>query len=115
MKKLSLILGILLFASIGYFAYLNRVQLVNFLYLSDKSVTNISLGLAIVAISVYSALATILICTGKIVELNERVKRHMRNAERASVETEESSDKVKNLQAKIDTLEIALKEALTRK
>lgn len=115
MKKLTLILGILILLSIGYFAYLNMNQQVNFSYYADKSLTNLNFALVIAAISAYGALAAFLLATSKIIELNERVKKHMRNTERASVETEESSSKVKNLQAKIDTLEIALKEALTKK
>jgi|GEM_PF-3724037 len=115
MKKLSLILGILFFACIGYFAYLNMNQSVTFTYYPGKSFVNIDLGLVVAIIAALSSLAASLINAGKIMELDERIKKHMRNAERASVETEESSDKVKNLQAKIDTLEIALREALSKK
>jgi len=115
MKKTALILGILIFISIGYFAYLNMDQSNSFLYFPGKPPVNVNIIVAIAVLSVYSALGALLICASKIIELNERVKKHMRNAERASVETEESSDKVKALQAKIDTLEIALKEALIKK
>lgn len=114
MRRLWLILGILLFISIGYFAYLNRTQYIDFIYFSHKTFFNVNFGIIIAATALYSGFSVFLMSLSTIMELNERVKRHMRNAERASVESEEYSDKVKNLQAKIDTLEIALKEALSK-
>ncbi|MDD3014541.1 MAG: hypothetical protein PHC34_12635 [Candidatus Gastranaerophilales bacterium] len=115
MKNLTLILGTILFISIGYFAYLNYGQQVNFAYFYKKTPLNVNFGLAIAALAIYSSFGAFLISAGKIMELKERVKKHMRNAERASVESDESGDKVKTLQAKIDTLEIALKESLSKK
>jgi uncharacterized integral membrane protein len=115
MKKLSLLLGILLFIGIGYLAFLNMNQPVNFAYFSSKMLKDFSLGLIFIIVAACSSLAASLICTSKIIELNEQSKKQMRNAEKASIETGESKDKVKNLQAKIDTLEIALKEALAKK
>jgi len=114
MRKLWLTLGIILFISIGYFAYLNRAQYVDFIYFPHKTFFNINFGIIIVATALYSGFSVFLMSLSTIMELNERVKRHMRNAERASVENEESADKVKNLEAKIDTLEMALKDALSK-
>lgn len=45
----------------------------------------------------------------------EKVSKHARNAEKASIKAEESSDKAKALEAKVETLERALKKALKDK
>jgi uncharacterized integral membrane protein len=114
MKIFSLITGILLLIGLGYFVNLNWDQQVQFIYYSNKAITNINIGLIILIIAAYTLFAAMLIASGKILELKDRVKKHMRNSERANVESEEYSDKIKTLQAKIDTLEIALKESLSK-
>ncbi|MDD3593734.1 MAG: hypothetical protein PHX18_03800 [Candidatus Gastranaerophilales bacterium] len=48
-------------------------------------------------------------------QLNQQSFKHVNKAEKLAVISEENEDKVKRLEAKIETLEIALKEALKNK
>lgn len=48
-------------------------------------------------------------------ELNKQSFKHANKVEKLSVVSEENEDKVKRLESKIETLEIALKEALKKK
>lgn len=50
----------------------------------------------------------------KLLQIKEMLKRQSRNAEKNLVSAEASQDKVKMLEAKVETLEIALKEALKK-
>ena len=113
MKKFSLILGILVLLSIGVLAYLNHHNSANIdFYSYSKNLRDI---VFIPALALYSAFGTALILYYFISGLQSKLKKQSRNTEKASIESLESSDKVRILQAKIDTLEIALKEALTKK
>lgn len=63
----------------------------------------------------YSVIATVLASNAYVINIKKALKRQSRTAEKASISSEENSDKIKQLQAKINTLEIALKDALTKK
>lgn len=115
MKKLSLILGILIFLDTFYFIYVNSGQSYTFTYPPIIKELTLGSGLSLLMISLYSALGTFLIVNYFILNLKDNLKKQIRNTEKSSIRVEESSDKVKALQAKIDTLEIALKEALSKK
>ena len=46
--------------------------------------------------------------------ISQRLKKESRNAEKNLVSAESSQDKIKMLEAKVETLEVALKEALKK-
>ena len=113
MRKISLILGMLILLSIAFLAYINHSAAVDLnLYSTTKNLNNL---VFIPGLALYSAIGTLLICYYFISDLQAKLKKQSRNTEKASIDSEESSDKVRILQSKIDTLEIALKEALTKK
>ena len=112
MRKISLILGILVVMSICFLAYLNHGNFVDIsFYSTKKHLADIAF---IPALALYAGFGTFLICYYFISDLQSRLKTQSRNTEKASIQSQESSDKVRILQSKIDTLEIALKEALNK-
>ncbi len=113
MKLMSLILGILIYIHILLMAFFNKGQSLN-ISLIGKNGFSIHSEILFVVLTVYAAIATFLVCYSHIITLNKKLKKQLRNTEKASIETQRSSDKIRNLQAKIDTLEIALKEALKK-
>jgi len=114
MKKFALFLGILIFLKIAYLAYSNIGQTLTFAYKPFFDSYSINTAVAIIFLAISSALGTYLIAYYKIASLNQRLKKQTRNIEKASVETEESADKIKALEAKIQTLEKALQDALKK-
>ena len=115
MKKIPLILGILIFACIAYLAYLNNDTILSLRLYQVGTSFVVSSTLLITAAAVLSALGSLLIAVYQINSLKDRLKKQTRNYEKADIASEESQDKIKSLQAKIDTLEIALKESLSKK
>lgn len=114
MKKLLLILGILIFLDILYFCYLNRHDCLVLTYKPFIDSFSLNSALVYLFMSLYGAIGAFFICYYRISNLNEKVKKQSRKREKASIETEESLDKIKALEAKIATLEVALKEALKK-
>lgn len=115
MKKISLILGLFIVLDVIVFSSFNIKMHSSLVYYPGKPPLELNQTIFMVLLALYEAIGVFLICYSRILDLNEKVKKQARNREKASIESLESSDKVKILQAKIDTLEIALKEALNRK
>ena len=115
MKKAALILGILIFLDFTYFSYVNASQTLIVNYKPLIGDFSINSGLAYMLLSLYGALGGALLSYYKIAGLKEQFKKQSRKSEKASIETEESTDRMKALEAKIATLETALKEALKKK
>ena len=115
MKQLCYLVSLLLFLIILSYSYLNSGQTVFFIYFLNKQPVQMTLSLLIFYFSMSAALATILVCYPTIMSLTEDFKKKSRQAEKSDITSEESSDKVKMLEAKIETLEAALKEALAPK
>ena len=115
MKKLCYLGSFILFGLIIGLVSLNSSQGVNFLYYYSSPPVQMQLALLIFFFSMTAALATIFLCYPTIVSLTKELNKKARTAEKADISSEESSDKVKMLQAKIDTLEAALKDALAQK
>ena len=115
MRKLLIIIGILLLLDIAYFALVNKGQLLSLTFPPILQEFRWDSGLLYIILGLEGALAGFLITYYKVLALKDKLKKQTRNIEKASVVVEESSDKVKSLQAKIDTLEMALKEALKNK
>ena len=114
-KKLILILGILIICDICYFSFVNHGTAVSFNYKPLIDSFSLDKGLSIFLLALYSFLGAYLVFYGKISDINQKLKKQTRTSEKASLDSEESSDKVKQLEAKIQTLEIALKSALEKK
>lgn len=115
MKKFPLILGILIFLDILYFSFVNSKGTLSFTYPPILKSIVLSAGIGYLFLGVYSALGAFLISYYYIKQLQDRLKKQTRKIEKASIESQEVSDKVKALQSKVNTLEVALKEALSRK
>lgn len=114
MKKILLILGLLVILSICSLAYTNHTSNINISFYQNN-VININFALFILGLTIYAGFGTFLTAYYFISCLQAKLKKQTRTTEKASIESQESSDKVRILQAKIDTLEIALKEALLKK
>lgn len=115
MKKLSLGLGIILLLVFFFFTFLNRNQIlvINYRPFIYDLVTNAGVVLSVAVL--YGVLTGFLFTYFHVLSLKEKIKKLGRNTEKADIIAEESTDKVKMLQAKVNTLEAALKEALAKK
>lgn len=110
MKTLYLISGIILFIVIIALALYNTDESIPFNLLSISSV-NLNTCILIAIITLLAAGATSLIGLYAMENNKEKHSKHIRIAEKASIQAEESSDRVKTLEAKVQTLEIALQKA----
>jgi hypothetical protein len=115
MKKIFLILGILIIADISYFSFVNQGQSLTLNYKPLIKEFVLDSGWTYLFMGLYGVLGGFLLAYSKNLELNEKIKKLSRNVEKSSIVSEESSDKVKALESKIQTLEVALKEALNKK
>lgn len=112
MKKVFFIIGLLVIADLFYFSYVNSSTLLNLNYKPIIDVFEMNSGIFYLSLGLYGALGGFFLTYSKVIELNEKIKKQKNNVEKASISSEENSDKVKLLQSKIDSLEIALKQAL---
>ena len=83
-----------------------------------SSVNNIP-DLNFVVYSIFSGViafsAGYILNQGNVEELKNTTIKHLRKTEKANIDTKESLDKIDRLNSKIETLEIALQEALNNK
>ena len=112
MNKKYLIFGILTLADIFYFAFVNHGHSLTLNFKPFIKEFTLDSGYVYLLTGLYGALAGFLLTYSKNLELNEKIKKLSRNVEKSSIVSEESSDRVKSLEAKIQTLETALKAAL---
>ncbi len=75
---------------------------------------HISLGLFLLIIMIIAELAGVMYAIGLQENLAKMFSAYQRKSESISVKHEESTDKIKALEAKIETLEAALKSALDK-
>jgi uncharacterized integral membrane protein len=115
MRKAVLALGILIFLDIFYFAFVNMGSNLSINYLPFIGQFQIDAGLVYLWLGLYGALGSFLLNYYRIMGLNSKLKKQARNTEKSDIVVQDSTDKVKSLQAKIDSLEVALKEALSKK
>ena len=115
MKKIFLMLGLLILADIFYFSFVNQGQSLTLNYEPLIKAFTLDSGYAFLFTGLFGILGGFLLTYYKNLELKEKIKKLSRNVEKSSIVSEESSDKVKSLEAKIQTLEAALKEALNKK
>lgn len=113
-KKVALVIGILIFIDIFYFAFINQGQSLTLNYRPFINEITLDSRCVFLTIGLYGFFGGFILACYKVLKLKEKIKKLSRNIEKSSIETEESSDKVKALEAKIQTLEIALKNALNK-
>jgi uncharacterized integral membrane protein len=114
MRKILLILGILIFVDTCYFSFANIGQIVTAKYPPFLQY-QWDIGAAYLAMAIYGALGAFAITYYYLLGIKNQLKRKSRNAEKSDIKAEECSDKIKTLEAKVNTLETALKEALSKK
>lgn len=114
MKNISLVLGILIYLHISYMVYLNKGQHLSLAIYEGGKVFSLNTESILPIFVLYSALGMLLISFSYSLIIKTKLKKQLRTTEKASISTQESQDKVKNLQAKIATLEVALNEALKK-
>jgi hypothetical protein len=114
MRKFWLILGVLIFIDIAYFSFINKGQVLSFSYSPFIDSFSLDSGCSYLLLGLYGALGAYLIGYWHSSSLNDKIKKQNRNVEKSSIESQESSDRVKVLEGKIETLEKALQEALKK-
>lgn len=114
MKKLMLLLGLFFWGCLGYLTFLNLNIPVELKVLAHHSAINTHLCTLISVVSLIAIAGSFLISYPFVIDLKSKISKKERTLEKASVETEASVDKVKALEAKIQTLEIALQQALKK-
>ena len=111
-KKTSFILGMIILSLMLYIAYINKATIFSVNYLKGSAEFNV-LTLVIV-VTLLSALITSLILQGSILEIEKNVKKQTRQTEKAGIAKDEAQDRIKLLEAKIQTLEKALSDVLKK-
>lgn len=112
MKNVLLILGILIFLDITYFSYINQGGMLTINYKPFMGDFVVGSGIMYFIMGVYGMFGGALIVYSRMLGLQKDIKGLARKTEKSSIVTEESQDKVKALEAKVNTLEAALKAAL---
>ncbi|MEI7475104.1 MAG: hypothetical protein WCK67_10045 [bacterium] len=113
MNKLFLILGSLILLHIIYIAVVNFGVHLDVHVLGKFSIHGLKLGLGIIMLSFYSFISSTMIFYYIYTLLSKKLKKQTRSVEKALIITEESTDRIKVLESKIQTLEKALKDALS--
>jgi len=80
-----------------------------------ESIPELNVVIYSVLIAFCGFLAGFMLNQGKVEDLKNNTTKQLRKAEKANIDTKESLDKIDRLNAKIETLEVALKEALKNK
>ncbi len=114
MKYFLLVIGILVIIDISYFAYVNQGNVLVINYKPIIGDFEVESGLLYFGLGISSFIGGVLMAFSKVVSLKTGLKKLSRKTEKSAIESEESHDRVKQLQAKVDTLEAALKEALNK-
>jgi|GEM_PF-2073975 len=115
MRYFILILGVLIILDIIYFSFINQGNALVLNYEPLISDFRVESGLFYFLLGFYGVLGGILITYSKVITLKNELKKYKRKTEKSSIESEESQDRVKELESKVNTLETALKDALNKK
>lgn len=111
-KKIFVILGIALLGALFYLAYLNRIVSTDLIYF--KEILHCNVSVLILSVALVSIFATAMLSSGNILDLEQKIKKQSRKNEKAGIIKEEAEDKIKLLEAKIQTLEKALSDCLKK-
>ncbi len=109
MKILCTLISIILICTFIILTYLMQN---NTLITNTGSLPPLNAVIYSVLIGIVSFLAGFILNQGKIEELKNSSTKQLRKAEKANIDTKESLDKIDRLNAKIETLETALQEAI---
>jgi len=115
LKTISAIFAILIFLHIFYVAFLNQGQIINIILFPQWELLSVSSGTFILILSLYAALGALFLAYYDVLNLKAKIKKQERTVEKTSISSLENLDKLQLLQSKINTLEAALKEALSKK
>lgn len=115
MKTLSAIFAIFILLHISYMAFLNQGQIISIVLFPKWALLTVSSGTFILLLSLYTALGALFLAYYDVLKLKAKIKKQARTVEKTSISSQENIDKTELLQSKIDTLEAALKEALSKK
>lgn len=112
MKIICSIISVLFFLAFVSLTYLMQN---NTLLPNVNSFPSLNAVIYSILIAILAFLSGFVLNQGKIEELKADTTKQMRKAEKSNIDTKESLDKIDRLNAKIETLEIALQEALKNK
>lgn len=114
MRKFIFVLGLLIYIDIVFFGVSNLGAQITWSYKPFIDSFTIDSGIFYIIMAFYGSIGVLAILYPYIKGLQDKNKKLSRSIEKTSIESEDSSDKVKVLEAKIQTLEVALKEALKK-
>ena len=112
MKNLCRIISLILIISIIFLGYLVKN---NILETSSTQLPNINALIYSIIVGFLAFCSGFVLNQGQVEELKTTSVKKLRKAEKACIDTKESLDKIDRLNAKIETLEIALQEAIKNK
>ena len=112
MKIICTILSITLLIGIVFLIY---VMQNNTLLPTIDVLPNLNSVIYSMMITILAFLSGYILNQGNVEKLKSSSTKQQRKAEKASINTQESLDKIDRLNAKIETLEVALQEALKKK
>jgi len=115
MQYFLLALGIFIILDISYFAFVNQGTVIALNCKPFIPNFEVNSGLFYFVMGGYGFIGGALMVSSRLISLNYALKKVKRKTEKSEIASEESSDKVKNLEAKIKTLEAALKATLKKK
>ncbi len=115
MKAIYIVLAIVVVCDILFFTYINKELTAEIVYIPGQTVKMTLTSAIIVFMAFYGTILGIIFMKIRESAWVEAIKKESRNLEKAEIETKESTERIKLLENKINTLEIALKEALKEK
>jgi uncharacterized integral membrane protein len=114
MKKLLYFIAMLIVIKMSLFCLLNAGVYTDVKMLFIHKTIHIKQIYLLAGSFIAGVIFTLCASYSRFVDIATSMKRHSRNAEKNLVTAEASQDKIKMLEAKVQTLEVALKEALKK-
>lgn len=113
-KHIFLVIATVIFFAVAYFAVINFDRLVSYTCLFNNKTYTMSLGLLILAVGLMADMGGFLYAVALQENIAKTCNAYQKRNENIAVKSEEDSAKILALEAKIDTLETALRSALDR-
>jgi hypothetical protein len=115
MRQIPIILAILLAVDSLFVSFLNYSQPIKLIYNNSENIINSNLAIIISLAFFIGAITAFSISYYSLKNVKSKLIKTSQKSEKASITAEENSDKVKLLEEKIKTLEVALSSALSNK
>lgn len=115
MKQAPLILALLLAVDSLFISFLNFSQPIKLIYNNTDNVISSNLAIIISLAFFLGAITAFSLSYYSMKNMKSKLAKTSQKSEKASITAEENSDRVKLLEEKIKTLEVALSSALTNK